>query len=123
MEYAERARRNTPAVEKNASTTKKAGQSYPTAKRSAISTTRSAKLGPERALADRNATVQLAIVQYQAGRRDLLWVEQLQTEQLAVESNVIQLRNAQIANRIQLHLALGGSFDAVPSVAELGGGT
>ncbi len=56
------------------------------------------------------------------GRRDLLWVEQLQTDQLAVESNVIQLRNAQIANRIQLHLALGGGFDAAPSVAELADG-
>jgi len=81
------------------------------------------RLGYEqRALADRNTAVQLAIVQYQAGRRDLLWVEQLQTEQLVVESNVIQLRNAQIANRIQLHLALGGSFDTAPSVAELADG-
>ena len=81
------------------------------------------RLGYEqRALVDRNAAVQLAVVQYQAGRRDLLWVEQLQSEQIVVESNVIQLRNAQIANRIQLHLALGGSFDAASSVAELAGG-
>jgi outer membrane protein TolC len=81
------------------------------------------RLGYEqRALADRIATVRLATVQYQAGRRDLLWVEQLQTEQLAVEEHVIQLRNAQIANRIQLHLALGGSFDAAPSVPELADG-
>ncbi|MCG6870091.1 MAG: TolC family protein [Gammaproteobacteria bacterium] len=81
------------------------------------------RLGYEQhALVDRNAAVQLAIEQYQAGRRDLLWVEQLQSEQIGVESNVIQLRNAQIANRIQLHLALGGSFDAAPSVAEPAGG-
>jgi multidrug efflux system outer membrane protein len=72
----------------------------------------------QRALADRIATVRLATVQYQAGRRDLLWVEQLRTEQLAAEEHVIQLRNAQIANRIQLHLVLGGSFDASPLVAE-----
>ena len=70
---------------------------------------------------DRNAAVQLAIVQYQARRRDLLWVEQSQTEQLAVESNVIQLHDAQIANRIQLHLALGGNFDTAPAVAEPAG--
>ena len=57
----------------------------------------------------------IATVQYQAGRRDLLWVAQLQTDQLAVESNVIQLRSAQIANRIQLHLALGGSFEPGPA--------
>jgi outer membrane protein, multidrug efflux system len=72
----------------------------------------------QRALADRNTAVQLAIVQYQAGSRDLLWVEQLQTEQLAVEENVIKLRNAKVTNRIQLHLALGGGFDASPPVAE-----
>jgi multidrug efflux system outer membrane protein len=73
----------------------------------------------QRALADRNTAVQLAIVQYQAGSRDLLWVEQLQTEQLAVEEHVIKLRNAQIANRIELHLALGGGFDTAPAVAGL----
>ena len=71
----------------------------------------------QRALADRDRAVQLATVQYRAGKRDLLWVEQLQTEQLAVEESVIQLRNAQIINRIQLHLALGGSFDMEPQVA------
>jgi NodT family efflux transporter outer membrane factor (OMF) lipoprotein len=76
----------------------------------------------QRALEDRNKAVQLAIVQYRTGRRDLLWVEQLQAEQLAVEEHVIQLRNAQIANRIQLHLALGGGFDAAPSVAGLADG-
>jgi len=78
------------------------------------------RLGYEqRALVDRTTAVQIATVQYQAGRRDLLWVEQLQTDQLAVESSVIQLRNAQIASRIQLHLALGGSFDASSPVAGL----
>jgi outer membrane protein TolC len=76
----------------------------------------------QRALADRTASVQIATVQYQAGKRDLLWVEQLQTEQLVLQENVIKLRSEQIANRIRLHLALGGSFDAVPSVAVLAGG-
>jgi NodT family efflux transporter outer membrane factor (OMF) lipoprotein len=75
----------------------------------------------ERALADRSTEVQLAIVQYQAGRRDLLWVERLQTEQLATEERVIKLHNARIATRIQLHLALGGSFDASPPTAETRG--
>lgn len=76
----------------------------------------------QRALADRTRAVQLAIEQYRAGRRDLLWVEQLQAEQLVVEAKVIKLRNTQITNRIRLHLALGGSFDAAPSaVAQAGG--
>jgi NodT family efflux transporter outer membrane factor (OMF) lipoprotein len=75
----------------------------------------------QHALADSTTAVQLATVQYQAGKRDLLWVEQLQTEQFAVEENVIKLRNAKVTNRIQLHLALGGSFDTAPSVAETAG--
>jgi len=68
-----------------------------------------------RGLADRTAAVQIATVQYQAGRRDLLWVAQLQTAQLATEAVLIKLRSAQGANRIQLHLALGGSFDTAPA--------
>lgn len=54
-----------------------------------------------------------------AGSRALLWVEWLRTEQLVMEQRVIQLRNARLDNRIQLHLALGGSFDSQPSVPEL----
>lgn len=76
----------------------------------------------QRALEDRTSAVRIATAQYQAGSKDLLWVERLQAEQLAAEQRVIKLRNARIANRIQLHLALGGSFDASPSVAELSGG-
>jgi len=45
-----------------------------------------------------------------------------QTEQLGVEERVIKLRNAQLVSRIQLHLAIGGSFDTAPSVPELASG-
>ena len=58
--------------------------------------------------------VRIATIQYKAGRRDLLWVAQLQTAQLATELNVIKLRGAQRANRVRLYQALGGSFDAAP---------
>jgi len=68
-----------------------------------------------RALADRTAAVEIATIQYRAGRRDLLWVAQLQSEQIATESALIKLRSLQGANRIRLHLALGGSFDASPA--------
>ena len=44
----------------------------------------------------------------------MLTVLILQTAQLATEANVIKLRNARLANTIDLHLALGGSFDAAP---------
>jgi NodT family efflux transporter outer membrane factor (OMF) lipoprotein len=68
----------------------------------------------QKSLADRTEAVRIATIQYKAGRRDLLWVAQLQTAQLASESNVIKLRGAQRANRVRLYQALGGSFDASP---------
>jgi len=58
--------------------------------------------------------VRIATVQYKAGRRDLLWVAQLQSVQLATQGNVIKLRGAQRTNRVRLYQALGGSFDAEP---------
>lgn len=42
----------------------------------------------------------------------------LQEKALASQSKVIQLRNARLANRINLHLALGGSFDAAPAASQ-----
>ena len=64
----------------------------------------------EAALANSTNAVRIATIQYRAGRRDLLWVSYLQTNQLASEAVVIRVRSLQRANRIQLHLALGGSF-------------
>lgn len=69
----------------------------------------------QRAVSDRIAAVKIATIQYQAGRRDLLWVAQLQTAQLASQAEVIKLRGLQGSNRIRLHLALGGSFDGTPA--------
>jgi outer membrane protein TolC len=67
----------------------------------------------QKSLEDRTEAVRIATIQYKAGRRDLLWVAQLQTAQLASESNVIKLRGAQRTNRVRLYQALGGSFNAV----------
>jgi len=66
----------------------------------------------QKSLDDRTEAVRIATVQYKAGRRDLLWVAQLTTVQLAAESNLIRLRGAQQANRVRLVQVLGGSFDA-----------
>ena len=70
-----------------------------------------------KATADRGEAVRIATIQYKAGRRDLLWVAQLQTAQLASEATLIKLRAAQRTNRVQLVQALGGSFDAQPPTA------
>ncbi len=71
----------------------------------------------QKALADRTEAVRIATVQYKAGRRDLLWVAQLQAVQLATEADLIKLRSAQRVNRVRLHQVLGGSFDASPAAA------
>lgn len=63
----------------------------------------------------RSKAVEIATVQYRTGSRDLLWVSQLQAEQIAAAASLIQLRSSQGTNRIRLYLALGGSFDASPA--------
>ncbi len=71
----------------------------------------------QKSLEDRTEAVRIATIQYKAGRRDLLWVAQLQSVQLATELTVIKLRGAQRTNRVRLYQALGGSFDAAPPTA------
>lgn len=71
----------------------------------------------QRAFADRTTAVQIATTQYKAGSRDLLWVSNLQSEQLATEAALIKLSATQRINRIQLYLALGGGFEAAPAPA------
>jgi NodT family efflux transporter outer membrane factor (OMF) lipoprotein len=60
------------------------------------------------ALAGRTDAVRIATFKYRAGSLSLLPVLQLQTDELAARAEVIKLRGTQLANRIQLHLALGG---------------
>jgi outer membrane protein TolC len=69
----------------------------------------------QKALGDRTEAVRIATIQYKAGRRDLLWVAQLQSAALASEADLIRLQSAQRVNRVRLHQVLGGSFDAAPA--------
>jgi len=69
----------------------------------------------QKALDDRTEAVRIATVQYKAGRRDLLWVAQLQTAALSTEADLIKLQSAQRVNRVRLHQVLGGSYDAAPA--------
>jgi outer membrane protein, multidrug efflux system len=71
----------------------------------------------QNAVDSRAEAVRIATVQYKAGRRDLLWVSNLQTAELTSEADLIKLWSLQRRNRIRLYLALGGSFDATPSTA------
>ena len=49
-------------------------------------------------------------MRYVAGASDLLTVIILEEEALTAERNLIELQNAQLGNRIDLHRALGGDF-------------
>ena len=71
-------------------------------------------------LRDTIEAVRIARIQYQAGLMDLLSVLQLEEQRIRSQTVVIQLRNTQLANRINLHLALGGSFDGVPASVVVG---
>jgi multidrug efflux system outer membrane protein len=68
----------------------------------------------EAALADSTKAVRIATFQYQAGRRDFLWVSNLQAEQIAIHAGVIKARGQQRTNRINLYLALGGGLKEEP---------
>jgi multidrug efflux system outer membrane protein len=68
-----------------------------------------------KAYGDYSDAVRLATIRYQAGAGDLLSVLIMQEKALGSQSKVIQLRNARLANRINLHLALGGGFDEAPA--------
>jgi len=69
----------------------------------------------EKADAARIEATRIAKDKFEAGAIDLLPVLQLQAAQLAVEADVIKVRNARIQNRIQLYLALGGGWDERPA--------
>ncbi|MEF8718427.1 MAG: efflux transporter outer membrane subunit [Candidatus Accumulibacter necessarius] len=70
----------------------------------------------ESSLSNRTSAVRIATTQYLAGRKDLLWVSNLQTNQIRAEGDLIKLRALRHINRITLLLALGGSFAAAPTV-------
>ncbi|MFO0826699.1 MAG: efflux transporter outer membrane subunit [Phycisphaerales bacterium] len=68
---------------------------------------------------DRIEAVRIATEQYRGGKRDLLWVSNLQSQQISTEVELVKLQGEQRVNRIKLLLALGSSFDAEPSDAAI----
>jgi multidrug efflux system outer membrane protein len=71
----------------------------------------------ESAVLNHTEAVRVANLRYKAGTMDLLSVLQLETGQIQSQAALIKLRNSQLANRINLHLALGGSFDSSPATS------
>jgi multidrug efflux system outer membrane protein len=54
---------------------------------------------------------ELAMVQYNVGQTDLLSVLQMQSRWVGARLGLLVVKNQRLATRINLHLALGGSFD------------
>jgi outer membrane protein TolC len=54
-------------------------------------------------------------VRYDVGSSDLLDVLQLQARELDTRFQLIGIRADRLANRVALHLALGGGFDLPPA--------
>ena len=71
----------------------------------------------QKSLASRQDAVRIATVQYTAGRRDLLWVSQLQANALQTEGGVIRLGSTLLVNRVRLAQALGSSYDGEPAAS------
>jgi hypothetical protein len=59
--------------------------------------------------------LRLGRLRYDAGATDFLHVLQMQARQLSTPFDRIAIRNARRANRIALHLALGGGFAPPPT--------
>jgi multidrug efflux system outer membrane protein len=57
-----------------------------------------------------SSALNIANLQYEAGALDFLSVLQLQTRTLNSQITLVRIQNTRLAQRVDLHLALGGSF-------------
>jgi NodT family efflux transporter outer membrane factor (OMF) lipoprotein len=71
-----------------------------------------------RALEDNRRALQVVQNQFKVGSSDLRFVTQRQLALNSVESALIRMRTEQRVQRVNLHLAVGGSFDAPPAPAQ-----
>jgi len=69
----------------------------------------------ESVLAQDSEALRLGRLRYQGGATDLLHVLEIQTRVLNTQFALVDIRNERLANRIALHLALGGGFVAAPA--------
>ncbi len=65
----------------------------------------------EKAVSNNENAYGLAKKQYEIGRIEVLEMLQIQARVLAVKSALIRIQNERLAQRVNLHLALGGSFE------------
>jgi outer membrane protein TolC len=69
----------------------------------------------QQAVTENDRALRLAQDRYRVGSDDLRAVEQQQLRLFSAKSALLRVQSEQLVQRINLHLALGGSFDAPPS--------
>lgn len=67
------------------------------------------------AAADNERALELAMVRYKVGSGDLRAVQQQQLALYAARTALVRVQGERRVQRVNLHLALGGSFDALPA--------
>ena len=67
------------------------------------------------ALADAHEALRVAEAQFEVGRTDLLSVLQQQGQVISARVGLLNLRDQRLQQRVDLHLAIGGGFDAPPA--------
>jgi NodT family efflux transporter outer membrane factor (OMF) lipoprotein len=71
----------------------------------------------QRAVRDNARALELAEIRYRVGAGDLRAVAQQRLALQAAQVTLLRMQAERLVQRVNLHLALGGSFDAVPAVA------
>ena len=66
---------------------------------------------------DNQRALDLAQIQYKVGKIDLRVVQQRQLALYGARTSLLQVQNEQLAQRVNLHLALGGSFEPAHQAA------
>jgi outer membrane protein TolC len=66
---------------------------------------------------DNERALELVRIQYRVGSADLRLVEQRQLALYSARTTRLQVQSQQLAQRVNLYLALGGSFEAPPAPA------
>jgi outer membrane protein, multidrug efflux system len=74
----------------------------------------------QRIVADNQRTLDLEQSSYRIGKTDLRSVQQQQLSLFAARLSLLRVQSEQLSQRVNLHLALGGSFENanVPASAE-----
>jgi hypothetical protein len=73
-----------------------------------------------RTVADNQRALELAQTSYRVGRADLRAVQQQQLNVYAARVALLRVQSEQLAQRVNLHLALGGRFTAAQPPAVVG---